>query len=100
MNNLMLSFSGEALSRLRAQVAEVAKEIALAPGGSTTAESQRPKTALDTTWTRLVEMLDLGAEPVMRECPQCKHECMLGATRCGYCWTALPVLKPREKAAA
>jgi hypothetical protein len=100
MNNLMLSFSGAELARLRTLVTAVGKEIGLVPGGTTTAESQGPKTALDLTWSHLVEMLDLGAEPEMRECPECKHPCMLGATRCGYCWTALPTPKTRENLAA
>ncbi len=100
MNNLMLSFSGADLSRLRTLVAAVGKEIALAPGAATTAESQTPKSALDTTWSRLVEMLDLGTEPKFRECPTCKHTCALGASRCGHCWTSLPALTASSKLAA
>jgi hypothetical protein len=78
----------------------VGKEIALVPGAATAAESQNPRTALDMTWSRLVDMLDLGTEPEMRECPACKHLCMLGATRCGHCWTSLPALKAKENLAA
>ncbi|MBN2577266.1 MAG: hypothetical protein JXP73_22075 [Deltaproteobacteria bacterium] len=100
MNNLMLTFSGLELSRLRTLVEAVGKEIALVPGAATTAESQTPWTALDMTWSRLVEMLDLGTEPEMHECPACKHLCMLGATRCGHCWTSLPTLKAKENLAA
>ncbi len=99
MNNLMLSFSGADLSRLRTLVTDVGKEIALAPG-ATTAESQNLRTALDMTWSRLVEMLDLGTEPEMRECPTCKHQCTLRASRCGHCWTSLLPFVPKEKAAA
>jgi hypothetical protein len=99
MNNLMLSFSGTDLSRLRTLVTAVGGEIALAPGATTT-ESQSPRTALDMTWTRLVEMLDLGTEPDTRECPTCKRRCALGASRCGYCWTSLPALKAKAKLAA
>ena len=69
MNNLMLTFSGVELSRLRTLVAAAGKEIALVPGAATAAESQNPRTALDMTWSRLVDMLDLGTEPEMRECP-------------------------------
>ncbi len=99
MNNLMLSFSGADLSRLRALVTAVGKEIALAPGATAPA-SQPPRTALDMTWSRLVEMLDLGTEPKMRTCPACKHTCALGATRCGHCWSSLPALKAAERLAA
>lgn len=97
MNNQLLSFSGADLTRLRTLVSAVATDIAHVPGRVTTAESQGPMTGLDRTWSRLVEMLDLGTEPKMRECPECKHQCMLGATRCGHCWTALPSLKGEEK---
>ena len=99
MNNQMLSLSGADLSRLRTLVTAVGKEIALAPG-ATTSESQSPRTALDTTWSRLVEMLDLGKETEMRECPTCKHQCTLGASRCGHCWTSLLPFVAKEKAAA
>jgi hypothetical protein len=100
MNNLMLSFSGADLRRLRTMVTAVGKEIALVPGAATTAENQGPKTALDMTWSSLVEMLDLGSEPEMRECPECKHLFTLGATRCGHCWTSLPAPAARAKLAA
>jgi hypothetical protein len=98
MNNLMLSFSGTDLSRLRTLVAAVGKEIALVPGAVTTAAS--PKTPLDMTWSRLVDMLDLGTEPEMRSCPTCKNLCALGASRCGHCWTSLLPLIPKESVAA
>jgi hypothetical protein len=88
MNNLILSFVGADLSRLRALVAAVGKQIALAPG-ATVAASISPRTELDKNWTRLVEMLDLGTDPEMRDCPICKNQHRLGATRCGYCWNTL-----------
>jgi hypothetical protein len=100
MNNMLLSFSGADLTRLRTLVSAVATEIAHVPGRVTTAESQGPLSALDMTWSRLVEMLDLGTEVEMRECPECKHPCMLGASRCGHCWAALPSLKDKPKLAA
>ena len=100
MNHRMLTFSGVDLSRLRNLVAAVGKEIALVPGAATTAESQTPRTALDMTWSRLVEKLDLGTGPQLRACPACKHLYTLGATRCGHCWTGLPAPQAREKLAA
>lgn len=92
MNNLMLTFSAADVSRLRTLIAEVEKEIGLVLGTLTTAEGPPRKTALEMTWSSLVGMLDLGPEPEMRVCPECKHPCMLGATRCGHCWTSLPAL--------
>ena len=100
MNNLMLSFAGADLTRLRALVAAVEKEITLVPGSAKPAGSESPKTALDVTWSNLVAMLDLGPEPEMRECPACRHLCALGATRCGHCWTSLPVLNARAQTSA
>jgi len=99
MNNLMMSFSGADLVRLRTLVTAVGKEIALAPG-ATAAKSPSPRTALDTTWSSLVDMLDLGTEPGTRECPSCKHPCAVGASRCGHCWASLPALKAEAKLTA
>ena len=99
MNNLMLRFSAADVSRLRTLVAGVEKKMALVLSTLTTAEGQPRKTALEMTWSNLVGMLDLGPEPEMRVCPECKHPCMLGATRCGNCWSHLPALATKAKAA-
>jgi hypothetical protein len=90
MNRLMLSFSGADLARLRTLVTALGKETALAPEAVPTAKSHGPRTDLDMTWSSLVEMLDLGAAPQMRECPTCGHQCLIGAVRCRYCWSSLP----------
>jgi len=37
----------------------------------------------------LTAMLDLGPEPHVVACPICGRLGMSGATRCGFCWTAL-----------
>jgi hypothetical protein len=100
MNNLMLHFSGVELSRLRTLVADVEKEVARGRSTDATAGTQTPRTALDMTWSRLVALLDLGAEPEMRECPKCKQLCMLGATRCNRCWTSLPAPMSKGERAA
>jgi hypothetical protein len=99
MNNQMLTFSGTDLSKLRTLVTAVGIEIAHVPGAATTAGNQSTKTDLATTWSNLVTMLDLGSEPEIRECPQCKHACAIGASRCGHCWTSLPALSRKEKLA-
>jgi hypothetical protein len=100
MSNTMLSFSGADLTRLRTLVTAVDEEIVLVPGAATTAERQTPRTTLDITWSHLVDMLHLGAEPEMRACPGCKHLCPLGATRCSHCCGSLPSLRARGKLAA
>jgi hypothetical protein len=100
MNNLMISFSSTDLTRLRTLVAAVANEIALVPGSTKPADGEFARTALDTTWSNLVEMLDLGPEPAMGACPKCKHSYLLGATRCGHCWTSLPPVEAGNDTAA
>jgi len=44
---------------------------------------------LRSSWTKVVEALDLGPEPELRECPVCHHHGLRAATVCGYCWTRL-----------
>jgi hypothetical protein len=92
MNNLMLSFSGADLERLRTLVTAVGAEVAHVPGTAPQSDIPGPRTALDTTWSALVDTLDLGATPVMRECPECGRQGMADATRCGFCWISLPAL--------
>lgn len=99
MNNLMLHFSGADLSRLRVLVADVEKQVVGGRDKVGPADRQ-PKTALETSWSRLVALLDLGSEPEMRECPSCHAMGMAGATRCGNCWASLPAVAPKEKRAA
>jgi hypothetical protein len=100
MNSLRLSFSGAELTRLRKLVADVTNELALARPKDSTApkKGEATRTPLEATWSRLVEMLDLGPEPALHECPKCKRLNMLGSTRCGYCWSILPA-KPSDVAA-
>jgi hypothetical protein len=45
--------------------------------------------ALLASWAALVDLLALGPEPEVRECPACRHIGMRAASRCGYCWTEL-----------
>ena len=99
MNNLMLTLNAADVSRLRTMVAAVEKEMALVLGTLTSPETQPRKAALETTWANLVGMLDLGSEPEMRACPECKHLCMIGATRCANCWKPLPALAAKAQAA-
>jgi len=72
----------------------------LAKDTAATAEPQTPRTALEITWSNVVQMLDLGTEPEMRACPECKHLCPVGATRCVHGWSGLPALEVRGTLAA
>ena len=47
--------------------------------------------ALNEAWTELVGVLALDPAPEVRDCPSCGSVCMRAATRCGYCWIALPL---------
>lgn len=98
MNNLSLSFSGADLERLRALVAAVGAEIARAQDEDPNRAASGARTALDSAWSDLVKMLDLGTAPEMRKCPQCGRLGMAEATRCGYCWTSLLGLKTKSAA--
>jgi hypothetical protein len=89
MNNFMLNFSGTELSRLRAKVEAVGKEIGVA-AASPSSQGATPNSALATTWAELLQLLDLGSEPAMQRCPKCQAMCMVGANLCGNCWVALP----------
>ncbi len=96
MNNLKLNFSGTDLSRLRVLVEAVGKEISAVAGSVTPNASPAPSNALDMTWSHLVEMLDLGNEPEMRTCPNCRSLRMAGASRCGNCWASLPAIAHKQ----
>lgn len=48
--------------------------------------------ALREAWSALVATLALGPAPELRTCPACGNTGRRAATRCGYCWAALPPL--------
>lgn len=75
------------VSRLRATLATLDREIARLPA------PDRPSDLLG-SWYSLVDQLDLGPMPDLRECPACGRTVMRAARLCGYCWTKLvPVAK-------
>jgi hypothetical protein len=100
MNNLMLNLSGPELSRLRVLVEAVGEEVGRLTAGAVPGESAPPKNALDLAWSRLVGLLDLGSEPEMQTCPNCKAQCMRRATLCGNCWTRIPAPNSKPTASA
>jgi hypothetical protein len=97
MNNLLLSFSGVDLDRLRGLVTAVGTDITHAQAPVLPTENQRSLTALAMNWSALVNLLDLGQKPEMRACHVCGRLGMFEATRCGYCWAALPAM-PKKSA--
>jgi hypothetical protein len=72
---------------LRAVVETIDSEIAGLVGPANTGTHR-----LAIAWAELVRLLSLGPAPEVRECPSCGRSGMRAATRCGYCWTALPPL--------
>jgi len=66
-------------ARLRETVTTIAQEIARRPG----------QLGLLAAVADLVEELDLGPAPDLRECPVCKGLGRGDATRCSHCWTEL-----------
>jgi hypothetical protein len=97
MNTSLLSFSGADLQRLRDLVTTVGTDITHAQDPVLPPENQRSWAALAVSWSALVNLLDLGKKPEMRACPVCERLGMFEATRCGYCWSALPAM-PKKSA--
>ncbi len=89
MNSQRLSGPDSARSRLRATVATIEREISRLPRQVTDTDSTSPMNGLLASFADLVEQLELGPEPEVRQCPVCNQVVMLAATRCGYCWTKM-----------
>jgi hypothetical protein len=87
--NLERSFSYLERETLRALVAVIDHEMS-----DVAAQGGPPSDELRASWEKLVQYLDLGRAPEVRECPSCNHIGMRDATVCGYCWTALSQLGP------
>jgi hypothetical protein len=87
------SSEGETMhnARLRPVAAAIDREMSRIAGGTLDPTGPEVGKLLE-SWAEFVEILALGPAPEMRECPVCKHRGMRAATRCGFCWTALPPL--------
>ena len=86
----MSSYSDEAMSKLRAAVDIIGREVVTSPSTP----------AFHAAWTELVAILALGPAPETRECPVCHAIGMRAASRCGRCWTALEPLPAATPAPA
>ena len=73
---------------MRASVAAVSAAMARMPPLDN-ASADAPERELRKTWTALTDLLDLGPEPALRECPTCKRSGMHNATVCIHCWAKL-----------
>jgi len=73
-------------SRLRSLVARVARELETVEGQAQGARSEN----LALAWANLVGELDLGVEPLLRECPHCLRSILTAAVRCRYCMNRSP----------
>jgi hypothetical protein len=71
------------------QVATVASELAGLTVLLETPESKAAAAALQSSWAKLLEHLDLPPVAQTRSCPKCRKLVMRDVTLCGYCWTAL-----------
>lgn len=78
----MLSYSDEAVAKLRVVVDVIGRETVQSPSTP----------AFHTAWAELVALLALGSAPETRECPVCHGIGMRAASRCGRCWAALQPL--------
>ena len=83
MNSLGLCLSDADATRLRGVIARLEGEIA-----SLDRDGKSTK-ALASAWSDLHDMLTIGREPVMRDCPVCGAPGRSEATRCGRCWADL-----------
>lgn len=86
---MSIRFGDKSAATLRSLVAAIEREFASTP----------PSDALRAVWAQVVDVLDLGPAPELRECPICSEIGMRAATRCIRCWSPLPLLPPETRAA-
>jgi hypothetical protein len=84
--------------RLRTLIATIDCELSPVPR-SAMGDGVAATDLLHRSWAELVELLDLGPAPEVRQCPVCHHHGMRAATRCGYCWTKLSPLAAESSGA-
>jgi hypothetical protein len=94
MNSAPFEISDGDRSRLRAVVATIDRELSCLSLEGTAEDHREAQRGLAVSWAQLVELLEVGPAPEVRECPTCRHVCMRAATLCGHCWTTLGSLPP------
>jgi hypothetical protein len=83
-------------ANLRLAVATIEGELAQLATYPTGAIPATSVPELRASWARLVELLALGPEPQVRNCPTCNHLVYLTAVRCRFCWNKLRPAAPNE----
>jgi hypothetical protein len=96
MKSTLPSGPDAARSRLRATVATVERELARLPRPAPDDDGSSPLAGLIASFADLVEQLQLGPEPELRQCPVCGNTCMRAARLCGFCWATLIPPRPNE----
>ena len=83
----MLDHDSTQKTRLRTLVGMVEGQMARSSAQASTPQERVALAELRDPWTELVQLLALGPEPEVRECPVCHHTGMRAARICGHCWT-------------
>lgn len=76
-------------SRIRWAMNNLDKQIAQLPRTSKDEDGRERPNGVVAAFNDLVELLALGPEPELRECPVCSHVCLREATLCSYCWSKM-----------
>ena len=88
----MLDHDSTRKTRLRTLVGMVEGQMARSSAQASTPQERVALAELRDPWIELVQLLALGPEPEVRECPVCHHAGMRAARICGHCWTKLDPL--------
>jgi hypothetical protein len=70
-------------------VAAVSAAFDRMPPLAESAALDSPERALRASWAALTDLLALGPEPALRDCPSCGKSGMRNASVCGFCWAKL-----------
>lgn len=89
MNQNLTRSLDPARTRLRATLAIIQNELNLL---NVPAQGNNNPEILRMAFLDLVNQLDLGPEPEIRECPFCGHFGRVEAKLCGYCWRPFATL--------
>jgi hypothetical protein len=75
----------ESHTKLRTLLADLERHL---PGLDDADSTQRAAAVVGTrdTFAELERTLDLGPEPLTRQCPNCRGTIARAATRCMHCW--------------
>lgn len=92
MNSTTHDLSEGTRAQLRAAIMDMNDHLERLFQKSSSEESSKDLAAAMASSAALVKLLALEPEPLLRECPACKHTVMRAAKLCGYCWAQLQPL--------